>query len=174
MTHPLYAASVPAFLRHLRVVDALIDKARAAGMDEQALMEARLAPDMRPFADQVRMAAFGPRAAVARLTGRRWPSTDDSEASLDELKATLKLSIDFIEGVPPEAFEGSETRAVELKTPATIMTFEGAGYLTSFALPNFYFHVTIAYAILRHLGLEIGKRDYLGQLQLSGPPVPVS
>ena len=132
-------------------------------------MQARLAPDMRPFPDQIRMAAFSARSCVARLTGQAWPRTEDAEASLAELRATVELSIAFIEGVDPAAFEGAEARRVELRFPGVELDFEGAGYLTSFAIPNFYFHVSMAYAILRHLGVELGKRDYLGRLALIQP-----
>lgn len=166
MSFTLHDAASPVFLRGLHVLSHLIDKATASGLDEAAILDARLAPDMRPFPDQIRMAAFGARACVARLTGQDWPKTDDSEASLEELKATVALSIAYIEGVGADAFEGAETRRVELRFPGVELNFEGAGYLTSFAIPNFYFHVTIAYAILRHLGVELGKRDFLGQLEL--------
>ncbi len=158
--------AVSMFLRGLRALDGLLDRAVEAGLDEAALMEARLAPDMKPFPDQIRMAAFSARSCVARLTGQPWPKTDDAEASLAELKETVALSIAFVEGVEAAAFEGAEGRRVELRFPGVELNFAGAGYLTSFALPNFYFHVSMAYAILRHLGLPIGKRDYLGQLEL--------
>ena len=101
---------------------------------------------MKPFPDQVRMAAFSARSCVARLTGREWPKTDDSEATLEELKATVALSIAFIEATDPAAFEDAATRRIELRFPGVELDFEGAGYLTSFAIPNFYFHVTMAYA----------------------------
>lgn len=156
----------PMFLRGLKVLSGLLDKAIASGLDEAALMEARLAPDMRPLPDQIRMAAFSARSCVARLTEQPWPKTDDTETSLAELKETIALSIAFIEAVDPVAFENGETRRVELRFPGVELNFEGAGYLTSFALPNFYFHVTTAYAILRHAGAALGKRDYLGQLDL--------
>lgn len=154
------------YLRGLNVLSGLIDRATESGLDEAALMEARLAPDMRPFPDQIRMAAFSARSCVARLTDQPWPKTEDTEASLAELKATVTLSIAFVEGVEAAAFDGGETRRVELRFPGVELNFEGAGYLTSFALPNFYFHVSMAYAILRHLGVPLGKRDYLGQLDL--------
>lgn len=166
MSFTLHDTASPVFLRGLRVLSHLIDKAAASGLDETAILEARLAPDMLPFADQIRMAAFGGRACVARLTDQAWPKTDDSEASLEELKATVSLSITYIEGVSAGAFDGAETRRVELRFPGVELNFEGAGYLTSFAIPNFYFHVSMAYAILRHLGVELGKRDFLGQLEL--------
>jgi len=168
MTFALPDAAAPIFLRGLNVLLHLIDKAQAAGLDEAALMDARLAPDMRPFPDQIRMAAFSARSCVARLTGQAWPKTDDAEASLAELRETVELSIRFIEGVDPAALEGAEGRRIELRFPGVELDFQGAGYLTSFAIPNFYFHVSMAYAILRHLGVELGKRDYLGRLALIG------
>lgn len=166
MTLALQDIASPVFVRGLTNLSNLIDKAVEAGLDEAALMEARLAPDMKPFPDQVRMAAFSGRSCIARLTGQPWPKTDDSETTLAELKATIAMSIAFIEGADPAAFEGGETRRIELRFPGVALDFEGAGYLTSFAIPNFYFHVTTAYAILRHRGVALGKRDYLGQLDL--------
>ncbi len=166
MTFILKDASAPIFVRGLTNLSNLIDKAVEAGLDEAELMEARLAPDMRPFADQIRMASFSGRSCIARLTGQPWPKTDDNEASLAELKATIALSIAFIEGVDAAAFAGGETRRIELRFPGVELDFEGAGYLTSFAIPNFFFHVTTAYAILRNRGVALGKRDFLGQLAL--------
>jgi hypothetical protein len=154
------------FLRGLNVLSGLIDRAVEAGLDEPTLMEARLAPDMRPFPDQVRMAAFSARSCIARLTDQPWPKTDDTEAGLAELKATVALSIAFIEGVEATAFAGGETRRIELRFPGIELSFEGAGYLTSFALPNFYFHLSMAYALLRQAGVPLGKRDFLGQIEL--------
>lgn len=166
MSLSLYDVAAPAFLRSLTVLSGLIDKAAASGLDEATLMEARLAPDMKPFPDQIRMASFSARSCVARLTGRPWPKTDDAESSFAELKATIALSMAFIEAADPAAFEGGETRRIELRFPGVELDFEGAGYLTSFALPNFYFHVSMAYAILRHAGVKLGKPDYLGKLAL--------
>jgi uncharacterized protein len=166
MSLSLHDVSAPIFLRGLRALSGLLDRAVDSGLDEAALMEARLAPDMKPLPDQFRMASFSARSCVARLTGQPWPKTDDAEASLAELKETVALSIAFIEATDPAAFEGGETRRIELRFPGVELDFEGAGYLTSFALPNFYFHVTTAYAILRNAGVPLGKRDYLGQLAL--------
>jgi len=166
MSLTLHQASAPIFVRGLTSLSHLIDKAIEAGLDEADLMAARLAPDMLPFPAQIRMASFSGRSAVARLTGQPWPKTDDSEATLAELKATIAMSIAFIEGVDAAAFEGGETRRVELRFPGVELDFDGVGYLTSFAIPNFYFHVSMAYAILRSRGVTLGKRDYLGQLAL--------
>ena len=166
MSLALDTVSTSMFLRGLRVLSGLIDRAAESGLDEAAILEARLAPDMRPFPDQIRMASFSARSCIARLTDQPWPKTDDAEASLAELKQTVALSIAFIEGVEVAAFADGETRRVELRFPGVELNFEGQGYLTSFALPNFYFHVSMAYAILRNAGVELGKRDYLGQLEL--------
>lgn len=166
MSFTLYDAASPVFLRGLRALSGLVDKAVESGLDEATIMDARLAPDMKPFPDQIRMASFSARSCAARLTGQAWPKTDDSEATLAELKATIDLSIAFIEATDTAAFEGGDTRRIELRFPGVELDFEGAGYLTSFAIPNFYFHVSMAYAILRNAGVALGKRDYLGKLEL--------
>ena len=166
MSLALDALSTAMFLRGLDALSGLIDRAVEAGLDEAALMEARLAPDMRPFPDQVRMAAFSARSCIARLTDQPWPTTDDAEANLAELKATVALSIAFVEDVEAAAFAGGGNRRIELRFPGVELNFEGTGYLTSFALPNFYFHLSMAYAILRQSGVPLGKRDFLGQIDL--------
>jgi len=166
MSLALDTLSTSMFLRGLNVLSGLIDRAVEAGLDEATLMEARLAPDMRPFPDQVRMAAFSARSCVARLTDQPWPKTDDSEAGLAELKETVALSIAFVEGAEAVAFAGGEARRIELRFPGVELNFAGGGYLTSFALPNFYFHLSMAYAILRQAGVPLGKRDFLGQIEL--------
>ena len=171
MSPSMHDASAPLFLRGLDVLDHLLDKAAASGIDEETLFEARLAPDMKPFPDQVRFAAFGARSCVARLSGCEWPKTDDSEASIAELKQTVALSREFVAAASPDAFAGSETRPVALRFPGVGLDFLGSGYLTSFALPNFYFHLTTAYAILRAQGVVLGKPDFLGQLDLTAPPI---
>lgn len=166
MTFSLHDASAPVFARGLDVLLGLLDKARASGLTEAELWEARLVPDMRPFPDQVRMASFSARSCIGRLTGQPWPKTADDEATLDQLEATVRLSLAFVEAADPAAFEGAETRRIELRFPGVELDFEGAGYLTSFAVPNFNFHLAMTYALLRHRGVELGKRDYLGQLAL--------
>ncbi len=166
MTFSLYDASAPAFARGLNVLLGLLDKARASGLSEAELWEARLAPDMRPFPDRIRMAAFSARSCVGRLTGEQWPKTADDEATLEALEETVRLSLAFVEAADPATFAGGETRRIALRFPGVELDFEGAGYLTSFALPNFQFHVAMAYAVLRHRGVELGKRDYLGKLAL--------
>jgi hypothetical protein len=168
MIFSIYDASAPGFARGLNVLLGLLDKARASSLTEAELWEARLAPDMRPFPDQVRMASFSARSCVGRLTGQAWPKTADDETTLDQLEETVRLSLAFVEAADPVAFEGAETRRIELRFPGVELDFEGAGYLTSFAIPNFNFHLATAYAILRSRGVELGKRDYLGKLALIG------
>ena len=166
MSFTLHAAAQPMFLRGLATLDHLIDRALASELDEAEIMDSRLAADMRPFPDQIRMASFAARGAMARLAGVDWPKTDDSETSLAELKATVAMSRDFVASLDAASFEGAGARPITLQVPGVELNFVGEGYLTSFALPNFYFHLTTAYAILRHKGVELGKRDFLGQLAL--------
>ncbi|WP_333610316.1 DUF1993 domain-containing protein [Brevundimonas bullata] len=167
MTFSLYDASAPMFVRGLNVLVGLIDKAAASGLDEEGLMQGRLAPDMLPFVSQVRIATDLAKGAVARLADVEPMVLSDDETTLAQLRARIVRTIAYVESVGPAQFAGAETRAVQLKFPGMELNFEGAGYLTSFALPNFYFHVTTVYALLRHAGVELGKRDYMGQLALA-------
>jgi len=167
MTFSLYDASAPMFVRGLNVLVGLIDKAAASGLDEEGLMQGRLAPDMLPFVSQVRIATDLAKGAVARLADVEPMVLADDETTLAQLRARIMRTIAYVESVEPEQFVGAETRAVQLKFPGMELNFEGAGYLTSFALPNFYFHVTTVYALLRHAGVALGKRDYMGQLALA-------
>lgn len=168
MTFSLYQASAPVFVRSLRNMSAWLDKAEREDADAQALMEARLAPDMRPFPAQFQMASDSAKNAVARLTGGSAPSMPDTETSFDELRERCRRTVDYIEGVDPAAFEGAETREVVMKFPNGMgYRWQGAEYLTGFALPNFFFHVTTAYALLRAAGVPVGKPDFLQHL---GPP----
>ncbi|WEK57861.1 MAG: DUF1993 domain-containing protein [Candidatus Brevundimonas phytovorans] len=166
MTFSLYDASVPMFVRGLNALVGVIDKAAASGLDEASLMQGRLAPDMLPFVAQVRIATDTAKGAVARLSGAEPLVLADDETSLAQLRDRVLRTIAYVEGVGVETFAGAETRPVQLKFPGMELNFDGAGYLTSFALPNFYFHVTTAYALLRHAGIALGKRDYLGRLSL--------
>jgi hypothetical protein len=157
----MYQASVPVFLQMLKALSAILDKAGAAA-DPQELVGARLAPDMFPLARQVQIATDHAKGAAARLAGREVPKFDDDETSFEALKARIAKTIDFVRSVPPAEIEGSEERDVSLTIGGQPMTFTGQRYLLHFALPNFFFHVTTAYDILRHKGLPIGKRDFMG------------
>jgi hypothetical protein len=162
----VYQAFAPAVLQMLNSLATLLDKAaahaRAKGIDPKQLIEARLAPDMLPFVAQVRIATDHAKGMTARLSGRENPKYQDDETTFDELKARLAKTIAFVKSVPAAEFEGAEDREVTVTLRSGPLTLSGQRYLAHFALPNFYFHVTTAYDILRHNGLEIGKRDFIG------------
>ena len=162
MTHPLYEASVPTLLLFLQSLSRLIDKAAASGVPEAQILESRLAPDMLPFPAQVRIATDMAKAAVSRLTGQSPPVWADEETTLAELKDRVARAIAFVGEARPEAFEGSEARVIELTAGARQLRFDGTGYLLRFALPNFFFHVTTAYGLLRKEGVTLGKPDFFG------------
>ena len=163
----LHAACVPMFTSSLRNMSAWLDKA-AAEKPEAQLLEARLAPDMRPLPFQFQTASDSAKNAIARLCGVEPPSMPDTEQSFAELKERCAKTIAYIESVDPSALAGSEERIVTIKFPNGMgYRFTGADYLTGFALPNFFFHVTAAYAILRAAGVSLGKPDFLRHL---GPP----
>jgi hypothetical protein len=167
MSISMYKASAPVFLRMLGNLDALLGKAEAnakeRGFDPTVLVTSRLAPDMRPLSAQIQLASDTSKGAIARLSGGAAPAMADSEATIPELRARIANTIAYITSVPASAIDGSEERSVVLKFPNGEMTFKGLDYLTGFALPNFMFHVTMAYAILRHNGAPIGKQDFLGR-----------
>jgi hypothetical protein len=165
MSFTIYDASAPVFTAALTNIQAWLDKALGDGKDEAALMQARLAPDMRPFPAQIQMASDSAKGAVARLAGVDAPSMPDTEASFAELKARCQRTVDFIQSVDRSAFDGAEDRQVVLKFPnGSGYQFTGRNYLTGFALPNFFFHVTTAYALLRADGVSLGKPDFLQHL----------
>jgi hypothetical protein len=164
----MYEAFVPGFLRTMRAISAVLDKAaehcRANGVPPAELLEARLAPDMFPLARQVQIMTDHAKGAAARLSGRDVPKYEDTEATFEELKARIAKTAAFVEGIPAGEIDGSEERDLTLNVGGKPRSFKGQGYLVHFALPNFYFHATTAYDILRHKGVEIGKRDFIGGL----------
>ena len=167
MSFGLWEASVPMFVNTLTDMRAWLDKA-AAEKDETALLEARLAPDMKPLPAQYQMASDSAKNALARLTGTDAPAMPDSEQTFDELRARCDKTIAYLQQFDAAALTGSEERQVELRFPNGMgYRWKGAAYLTGFALPNFYFHATTAYAILRNAGVTLGKPDFLQHL---GPP----
>ncbi|ANJ73027.1 DUF1993 family protein [Ralstonia insidiosa] len=168
MTTPsMYEFLVPTANRMLGNLSALLDKAAAHAeakkFDPANLMTARLAPDMHPFTRQVQIACDQAKGAAARLSGAEPPSYPDVEATIPELKARIAKTLEYVNSVDPAAFAGSEDRTVTLKSPRGELQFSGIDYLRGFMLPNFYFHITMAYALLRHNGVEIGKFDYIGR-----------
>lgn len=169
MTASLYDVTVPVYTLALNNLSKQIDKAIAhtetKKLDGKALAEARLIADMLPLTAQVQIACDNAKGAVARLTGVEPPKHEDTEKTLPELKARIAKTLDFIATAKKEQFNGAETRDIVLKFPQLTLNFKGQNYVTTFALPNFYFHATMAYAILRKNGVELGKGDFLGAIQ---------
>jgi hypothetical protein len=167
MSFGIYDASVPVFVNSLTDMRAWLEKA-ADEKGEAALMDARLAPDMRPLPAQYQMASDSAKNALARLTGTGAPSMPDTEESFSELMERCDRTIAYLQGFDASALEGSDDREVVIQFPNGMgYRFLGRQYLTEFALPNFFFHVTTAYAILRSAGVSLGKPDFLRHL---GPP----
>jgi hypothetical protein len=166
MTLSIYDVSVPVFVRSLKAMAGVIDKAAAHAdarkIDPQALLQARLFPDMFPFSRQVQIASDFAKGACARLAGADAPSYPDDEAGFEDLKARVLKTAAFLEGLDAAAFEGAEDREVVLTRRGQEYRFSGQAYLLAQAVPNFYFHAATAFDILRHNGVEIGKADFLG------------
>jgi hypothetical protein len=162
----MYAASTPAFRRMLGNLAAILNKAAAHAdarkIDHGVLINARLFPDMLPLIKQVQIASDTAKGCVARLAGIDIPKFEDDETSFADLQARIAKTIAFIDSVPPAQVDGSEGRDISLQIRDKKIELKGQDFLVNRALPNFYFHVTTAYAILRHNGVEIGKSDYLG------------
>jgi uncharacterized protein len=162
----MYQASVPMFIRMLNNLAAILDKgaahAEAKKIDPSVLINARLYPDMLPLARQIQIAGDSAKGAAARLAGLEPPKYEDTEASFSDLKGRIQKTISYLNTLKPEQIDGSEERAVTLPIRGQPVTFQGLPYLLNHAVPNFYFHVTTAYDILRHCGVEIGKADFLG------------
>jgi len=165
MTISMYEASAPCFVSMLRNLDTILGKAQAHAaakkIDPTVLLTARLFPDMFTFVRQVQIASDHAKGAVGRLAGVELPKYEDNEQTFEEVRGRVAKTIAFIESVKPGQIDGSEERAIALKVGGKDMTFKGLPYLVGFALPNFYFHLVTAYSILRHNGVEIGKRDYV-------------
>jgi hypothetical protein len=160
----IYDSSVPVFVNTLRNMRAWLDKA-AAEKPEAELIEARLIEDMRPLTAQYQMTSDTAKNAIGRLTGIEAPSMPDTETTFSQLQARCDATIAFVESVDRAAFDGADTREVVMKFPNGMgYRWNGADYLRNFALPNFYFHATTAYAIMRAAGVSLGKPDYLQHL----------
>ena len=162
----MYQASAPRFANTLKNLSAILDKAKAHAeakkIDEQVLTSMRLFPDMFALARQVQIACDSAKGAVARLAGVEIPKHEDTEKTFDELKARIAKTIAFIDGVKAAQVDGSEDKEIVLKLRGKDVPFKGLQYLLGFAWPNFYFHATTAYNILRHNGVEVGKQDFIG------------
>ena len=166
MSLSMYEASAPRFISMLRNLDAILAKAQshavAKKIDPSVLLNSRLFPDMFPLIRQVQITTDHAKGAVARLAGVEVPKFEDTEQSFEDIRARLAKTIAFVESFNAEKIDGSEDREISLKVGGQDMTFKGMAYLIGFAMPNFYFHLVTAYNILRHNGVEIGKRDYMG------------
>ena len=163
----MYAASAPRFVHVLRNLSAMLDKAQAhaeaRNIDPAALTTFRLFPDMFPLTRQVQTVCDVSKGAVARLAGVEVPKHEDTEQTFPELKARIAKTIDFINTIKPEQIDGTEDKAITLKLGKQEYTFKGMQYLLNFAYPNVYFHATTVYNILRHNGVEVGKKDFVGE-----------
>jgi hypothetical protein len=164
----MYQASVPVFTHGLDNLNAILEKAASFAeskkIDPSVLVNARLAPDMFPLARQIQIATDGAKGGVARLAGIEIPSYPDTETTLDELRARVSKTKEFVGSLTAAQIDGSEDRDIMLKVGGRELSFKGQAYLLSFVIPNFYFHSTTTYAILRHNGVELGKMDFLGKL----------
>jgi hypothetical protein len=168
MTISMYTASVPRFSNTLKSLSEILTKAEkhaeARKIDPAALLTARLYPDMFPLTRQVQIACDGPKGCVARLAGLEVPRHEDTETTFAELQQRIAKVVSFVESVPADKIDGSEERRIVIPVRNEELVFSGLQYLTGFVLPNFYFHVVTAYDILRHNGVELGKRDFLGKV----------
>jgi hypothetical protein len=162
----MYQASAPRFARMLRNLSAVLAKAQAHAeakkLDPAALTTFRLFPDMFTLTRQVQIACDQAKGAVARLAGVEVPKHEDTEQTIAELQARIARTLDYVESIKPAQIDGSEEREVVLKMRAGELKFKGIDYLFNHAYPNFYFHVTTTYAMLRHNGVELGKKDFVG------------
>jgi len=162
----MYQASIPVFVRMLDNLSGILDKAAAHAearkIDPAIFVNARLAPDMFPLSRQVQIATDMVKGCAARLAGIEVPSYEDNETTFSELQARIAKTKAFIESVSASQVDGSEERKITLKFGSKELSFLGQAYLLDFVLPNVHFHLTTTYAILRHNGVEIGKKDYTG------------
>lgn len=167
MSISMYKASVPTFIRMLGNLQNILQKAAIFAdnrrIDSKVLAGYRLAPDMLPLSAQVQIACDTAKGCGARLAGIEPPKMEDNEQTLADLIARVQASVDFLKTLKKEQIDGSEEKHIVLKFPNSTLEFKGLSYLLGFAQPNFYFHYTTAYAILRHCGVDVGKMDYLGQ-----------
>lgn len=171
MSVSMYQLSTPVFVRYLGVLSHLLTKGQAwadeNGIDHENLLGMRLAPDMHPLVKQVQIAADAGKFAIARLSGVAGPKFPDTEKTFAELQQRIADTVAFLNSVDAALIDGSESRSVSLGVAGFDPVFTGLSYLQTFALPNFFFHLTTTYDILRHQGVKIGKMDYLGGYQFA-------
>jgi len=162
----MYALSIDIFTHALGNLSAILEKgvahAAARKFDSNVLVASRLAPDMLPLSRQVQIACDTAKNSAARLAGVEPPRFEDNEKTLEELRARLAKTIEYLKGIPAAALEASEERDIKVPAGERTLEFKGLVFLQRWAIPNVFFHITTAYNILRHNGVDIGKRDYLG------------
>ena len=167
MAFSIYEASVPVFRQMLGSLSSLLHKAEAHAMancmDVNELLEATLAPDMFSFTRQIQIACDHAKGCAARLAGVDNPKFEDTEKTITELQERIRKTLEFVNSVKPDQFAGAEDRDIQLVFPWATYDFKGSRYLTYWALPNFFFHATTAYDLLRYKGVPVGKADFLGQ-----------
>ncbi len=161
----MHAVSAPIFVRNLNNLASMLSKAeqqaKTKGYDPAVLLNQRLAPDMFPLTKQIQIACDHAKGCVARLAGEPPEVMEDTETTFAELQARIKKVLGIVQSYKPEQLDGSETREITIKIPNSEFKFSGLDYVNHWAMPNFYFHATMAYAILRHNGIDLGKRDFL-------------
>jgi uncharacterized protein len=161
----MYTMSIESFLPMLGTLSTLLDKglahATAKKFEPSVLVNARLAPDMFPLSRQIQIACDAVKLGGARLAGQEAPRFEDNETTIEELRARVQRTIDYLKSIPASAFEGAEDRDIKIPVRERTLEMKGLAYLRSWVLPNFYFHVVMTYAILRHNGVAIGKPDFL-------------
>jgi hypothetical protein len=168
MAISMHSASVPIFVRMLGNIDGWLDKAEAHAAEKKfepsVYLGARLAPDMLPFIQQIQIACDTAKFCVARLAGSEGPKFEDNETTLADLRQRVRKTIDYVQSVPAAQVDGSDDREISVPRRAGPIVMKGEMYLKHFALPNFFFHVTTVYALLRHNGVNLGKSDFLAGL----------
>ena len=170
MSFGMYQASIPGFTKTLNNLTAILDKAERyvteRKIDPEVLLTWRIAPDMFPLTRQIQLTSDFAKSAPARLAGKEVPKYPDEEQTFSELKARIAKTLKFVESISPKDLDGSETRDINFTLGGQNVHFKGEPYLVHFVLPNFYFHCTAAYAVARHFGADVGKRDFLGSIPL--------
>lgn len=165
MSISMHSASAPIFVRVMTAMLTWLDKAQAHAevrkFDTSHYLSLKLAPDMLPFTRQIQICSDSAKGCMARLAGIEIPKWEDNEASLDDLRARIRKTIDFVQSVSAAMVDGSENKEIVLQMRAGEVKMTGENFLRFYALTNFYFHATITYALLRHAGVEVGKRDFL-------------
>jgi uncharacterized protein len=179
MTMSMDQASIPVFAQTLSALSSVLDKAGAYAsakkIDPDVLLAARLSADMFALSRQVQLACEFAKGAAARLAGQEAPAWDDGEATFAALRQRIGRTLDYVKSFKAGQIDGSQQRAISIKIAGAPVAFKGQAYLLQFVLPNFFFHATVGYAILRHNGLDIGKRDFLGEVPgLTLPHAPMT